>query len=72
MKSARAVADSTDSFNTFNGWSDQQTGRIIDYIYFKGFGGCPEYQTVRRQYLDIPFVSDHYPITARLIFPELD
>ena len=68
MQSARKSAEKTDAHNTFNGWSDVQNDRIIDYIYFKGFDRCPEYQTVRTRYLDIPFVSDHYPITARLKF----
>lgn len=68
MQSTRKVAEKTDAHNTFNGWSDVPNGRIIDYIYFKGFKKCLEYQTVKKQYLDIPFVSDHYPITALLAF----
>lgn len=68
MESTRNVALKTDTHNTFNGWSDVPNGRIIDYIYFKRFNKCLEYQTVNKQYLDIPFVSDHYPITALLVF----
>jgi endonuclease/exonuclease/phosphatase family metal-dependent hydrolase len=41
---------------------------VIDYIYISGFSACPEYQTVTKKYLDRTFISDHYPITARLIF----
>ena len=66
MQSARKVADKTDSHNTFNHWSIKQTDRIIDYIYYSGFSGCPEYQTVKKKYADKPFISDHYPIFARL------
>jgi endonuclease/exonuclease/phosphatase family metal-dependent hydrolase len=41
---------------------------IIDYIYISGFSSCLEYQTVTKKYNDRKFISDHYPITARLIF----
>ena len=68
MKSARKVAPKTDNHNTFNAWSVKPSDKVIDYIYFSGFSSCPEYQTVTKKYLDRPFVSDHYPIIARLIF----
>lgn len=68
MDSARDVAAKTDRHNTFNGWSVKPTDSIIDYIYFAGFSSCPEYQTVTKKYAEKPFVSDHYPITAKLIF----
>lgn len=68
MESARDVAEKSDWHNTFNGWSTIKTDRIIDYIYFKGFNKCTEYQTIIKQYLNIPFVSDHYPIYAILKF----
>lgn len=68
MTSARKVAPRTDNHNTYNGWSVKPTDKVIDYIYFSGFSSCPEYQTVTKKYLDRPFVSDHYPIFARLIF----
>jgi len=68
MQSARKVAAVTDSHNTFNGWSVKPTDMIIDYIYISGFSACPEYKTVTKKYADRPFVSDHYPIFARLVF----
>lgn len=68
MKCTRKVALKTDDHNTFNGWSVKPTDRVIDYIYFSGFSSCPEYQTVTKKYAERPFVSDHYPIFARLIF----
>ena len=68
MQSARKVAAVTDSHNTFNGWSVKPTDMVIDYIYISGFSACPEYQTVTKKYAGRPFVSDHYPIFARLIF----
>ena len=68
MQSARKVAAVTDSHNTFNGWSVKPTDMIIDYISISGFSACPEYKTVTKKYADKPFVSDHYPIFARLVF----
>lgn len=66
MKSARAVAGKTDSKGTYNNWG--KASDIIDYIYFSGFSSCPEYQTVTKKYAKRTFVSDHFPITAILIF----
>lgn len=68
MQSARKVAAVTDSHNTFNGWSVKPTDMVIDYIYISGFSACPEYQTVTKKYADRTFVSDHYPIFARVVF----
>ena len=68
MQSARDIAEVTDRVNTFNGWSSKKTDSIIDYIYVSGFSACPEYKTVTEKYAGAPFVSDHYPIFARLIF----
>ncbi|MBR5274194.1 MAG: endonuclease/exonuclease/phosphatase family protein [Bacteroidales bacterium] len=66
MQSARNIAAKTDSHDTFNGWG--KGSGIIDYIYVSGFSSCPEYQTVTKRYEDRKFVSDHYPVFARLIF----
>ena len=45
-----------------------QVDEIIDYIWFKGFSSCTEYQTITKPYMERTFVSDHYPIKATLIF----
>ena len=66
MQSARNIAEKTDSHDTFNGWG--KGSGIIDYIYVSGFSSCPEYQTVIKRYEDRKFISDHYPVFARLIF----
>ncbi len=66
MKSARKIAGKTDNLGTFNGWGRRDT--ILDYIYISGFGSCPEFQTVTKKYNDRKFISDHYPVAARLIF----
>ena len=68
MKSARKFASKKDSHQTFNGWGKANSDMIIDYIYYKGFASCLEYQTVTKKYSDRKFISDHYPIFARLIF----
>lgn len=68
MKSARKIAAKTDSHHTYNGWGKATKDSVIDYIYISGFSACPEYQTVTKKYSGRTFVSDHYPITARLIF----
>lgn len=68
MQSTRKIAAKTDNHNTFNGWSTAKTDAVIDYIYVSGFSACPEYKTVIEKYADKPFVSDHYPVYARLIF----
>jgi endonuclease/exonuclease/phosphatase family metal-dependent hydrolase len=66
MQSTRKIAAVTDNHDTYNGWG--RGSGIIDYIYVSGFSSCPEYQTVVKRYRDRKFVSDHYPISARLIF----
>lgn len=66
MQSARKIAAKTDSHDTYNGWGRGKG--IIDYIYVSGFGSCPEYQTITKRYADRKFVSDHYPVCAKLIF----
>ena len=66
MQSARKIAEKTDDHATYNGWGKSST--MIDYIYVSGFSSCSEYQTVTKRYEDRKFISDHYPIFARLIF----
>ncbi len=66
MQSARKIADKTDNLGTYNGWG--KSDGMIDYIYVSGFSSCPEFQTVTKRYQDRKFVSDHYPVLARLIF----
>ena len=66
MKDAKKTAEKTDSRATFNGWGARAI--VIDYIYYSGFSSCPEYETIVRQYKGVPYISDHYPIFARLVF----
>ena len=66
MLSAKTTAEKTDRRATFNGWGERAL--VIDYIYYSGFSACPEYETIVRQYEGVPYISDHYPIVARLKF----
>lgn len=66
MTSARKVAEKTDNKGTYTNWG--KTSKVIDYIYYSGFGRCPEFQTVTKKYAGRRFVSDHDPITAVFIF----
>lgn len=68
MKNTQKVALTTDAHQTFNGWGKAKSDMVIDYIYISGFSSCLEYQTITKKYNDRKFISDHYPITARLIF----
>lgn len=68
FESTRKVAVKTDSHRTYNGWGKVKDAAIIDYIYMSGFTSCEEYQTVIGKYDDRKYISDHYPISARLIF----
>ena len=66
MKSARIYAEKTDSHATYNNWG--KSSDIIDYIYYSGFRSCPEFRTVTQKFGEWPFISDHYPVEAVLVF----
>ena len=66
MLNTRETAVKTDRHETFNGWGKGEG--IIDYIWFKGFSSCTEYETITKPYMERVYISDHYPIRATLIF----
>ena len=66
MRDARTAAGRTDPGETFHGWGHSH--KIIDYIWFQGFAGCPLYEVVRKEYDARKFISDHYPVRAMLVF----
>lgn len=68
MKDARTSAENTDSLNSFNGWG--RSSSIIDYIFYSGFSYCIKFETIQKKYGDAPFISDHYPVKATLVFQE--
>ena len=69
MESVRDIAAVTDSLDTFQGFG---TGEykccVIDYIYESGFTATPLFETITKTYAEIPYISDHYPISAILVF----
>lgn len=83
MYSARATAEVTDSTASFNAFGqplknaaigdqfiDLSTtdGLILDYIYYSGFSRCLSFRTVTESFAGVPYISDHYPVTAVLKF----
>lgn len=82
MTSARVGALDSDGKGSFNGWgkfgnSDsaptwdgpvQDCPMLIDYIYYSGFAVCTKFRVLDDTYLNIPYISDHYPVMAELEF----
>ena len=68
MNDARETAEKTDREVTYHGYGDVLHDYPIDFIFWKGFDKCTEFARVTQPYLDCPYVSDHYPITAEFIF----
>lgn len=68
MQSARKIAPKTDNHATLNLWGKGKADMVIDYIYVSGFSACPEYHTITEKYGTWKYISDHYPIYAKLIF----
>ena len=66
MLDARETAPVTDWGITWHDWGRAQGKGPIDYIWYKGFSSCTEFARVTQPYLDCPYVSDHYPVTALL------
>ena len=66
MHDCRAVAAKSDDKDTCHDWGRHYSS--IDFIWEKGFGSCIEYETVTREYGGRAFVSDHFPIQAKLMF----
>ena len=66
MNNARFYADDTDWKTSFNAWG--KSSASIDYIFYGGFSSCPDFKVVDETYEGIPYISDHYPVIATLIF----
>jgi len=65
-KSAKETAVKTDDIDSFNAWGKRSSQ--IDYIWYRGFDSCTEYETVTKSYFDRTYISDHYPVKAVLFF----
>lgn len=68
MLDARETAAQTDRGTTWHDWGKVDGTPGIDYIFYKGFSSCESFQRVTKEYLGRPYVSDHYPVTAVLVF----
>lgn len=64
MKNCRYEAATSDTKPSYNGWGT--AGEEIDYIWYAGFEGCPMFRVVDEPYAGKPFISDHYPVLAKL------
>lgn len=67
MQDARKTCPSTDNHASFNGWG--QSSSVIDHIFYYGFSGI-RFRTVTESYEGVQYMSDHYPVSAILEFPE--
>lgn len=66
MQDARFVAKKSDKGPTFHGWGT--SAKVIDYLYFSGFHHCESYRVIKERFVGVPYISDHYPISAVLVF----
>lgn len=67
MSNARLTAKrSKDDKGSFHNYGKQKTRKVIDYIYYSGDVKCRTFETVDRQYADIEYISDHYPVMAKM------
>ena len=66
MQDCRAVAVKSDNLDTCHDWGKHYSS--IDFIWEKGFGSCVEYETLTKEYCGRAFISDHFPIKAKLMF----
>ena len=66
MKSARTEAEDSDDTPSATGF--KKPSSIIDYVFYSGFDRCTDFKGVSKSYENIPFISDHYPVTATLVF----
>lgn len=68
MSDARRTATVSDSSPSFNAWGDSKRAAAIDYIFHDGFRRCELFRTMDGSFDGRRYLSDHYPVMARLIF----
>jgi endonuclease/exonuclease/phosphatase family metal-dependent hydrolase len=67
MNNASATASEGDSVPTNNAFGKRE-GKIIDYIWWKGFSSCREYLVAIKEYSGIKYISDHWPVLSEMEF----
>lgn len=65
MLDARSTARKTTDVPSFNGFGESRA-TLIDYIYYSGFSAAREFRVVTESFDGKPYISDHYPIVAKL------
>ena len=68
FSNARWTAKAGDSYGTFNGFNNPNSSTKIDHIFYRGFSSCTRFTTVRQKWAGYQFISDHYPVYAKLKF----
>ena len=66
MQDARSTAVQTDTLASFTGWGKRAD--VLDYVYYSDFASCERFETVVDEYDGVPYISDHYPVGAVLIW----
>ena len=66
MEDSWQTAAEADDGVTWHDWGRNTDDRHIDYIFYSRFAGCESIRRVTKEYAGCPFVSDHYPVVARL------
>ena len=66
MQDAWETAPEVDEGPTWHDWGKVSGTRHIDYIFYSGFEKCTSLTRLTKEYDDMPFVSDHYPVIAVL------
>ena len=68
MQDARETAPVTDNEVTWHNWGKITHDKPIDYVFYSGFSACEKFEAIRKAYPGAPFVSDHYPVRADLVY----
>ena len=55
--------------STFSGWDGRTEGRQIDYVLVAGGDHRVTASEIKRVEKEGRFPSDHYPVTANVVFP---
>jgi endonuclease/exonuclease/phosphatase family metal-dependent hydrolase len=59
----------SERFSTYSGWNGRKEGRQIDYVMIAGDKHRVMASEIKRVEKGGRYPSDHYPVTARVVFP---
>ena len=66
MQDARQTGKVTDNDQTWHDWGKVSGNPPIDYVFYAGFEGCDKFEVIRQPYEGVAYVSDHFPVMAKL------